>query len=687
MLGAPRSPAGCGGLCIAALAATAVAALLQASAPAPSPPPAAGRAHPPPGRGRYVAVATRLGRRLDPLWSARGGHYVSDGRATVTEVNSDLLLVGAVAARSGAHSSVRDRGRARAIVRWLTGPAVWREGTDPGWVAGPGSADGHPVFRTEAVDGLVHAYIARRELGLPERSVALIRARIRRLADGPAFRWPALRLNQINWYVRVLAARAVVDHRPALLARGLQRHLDRFLDGVGPRRGTAGNLGPGLRFHYAPHRGLDRPINLDSAEYANIVLSFTRHYAAARAAGMPRPSPARLGLLRAWVRRALAGYWTHAGYLNWDTGLGFGRWHQTKKVTLAQQALIGIASAPELQPGPEWGRWAHWMLDRGLAWYERLSKRACGVPAGLAFGVDEIPVSRGSAQLATARAAANAALAAEAGLAREPAIRPPALYAYDPDIGRLAVTTPAYNTAIIAVNQRAFPYGGIELARLFDGRQDVAANIGGRPPAAFGLVVRRRRRGVVLATQRGRAMLPRRGAPLELTRAPSGVGVNAASAARRAYAGPFTDLRTRGTLRRDGITATSRYRFTPDRIDGRWRVVNGSRTIMTVAAHFPSWGRRASVIAELADGRRVPLGRTPLPLARIRALSVRSQASGYRIVPLATPRGARALLVPTRPQASAPRAGPTVAVALGGVPPGASVRLAVRMTIGGAGRG
>jgi hypothetical protein len=49
-----------------------------------------------------------------------------------------------------------------------------------------------------------------------------------------------------------------------------------------------------------------------------------------------------------------------------------------------------------------------------------------------------------------------------------------------------------YNTAIVAVNQRAFPSGGIELARQFDCGYDVAANVGGRAPAAFGLLVRQR---------------------------------------------------------------------------------------------------------------------------------------------------------------------------------------------------
>ena len=270
-----------------------------------------------------------------------------------------------------------------------------------------------------------------------------------------------------------------MEQRPRLLAHGFRRYLNRFLAGVRPRGRAAGNLGPGLRFHYRPSRRPGEPINVDSAEYANIVLGVSRFYAAARAAGMPRPAPARLRLLRAWVRRAVAGYWTHAGYLNWDTGYGFARWHQTKKLMLAQQTLIGLATAPELLPSARWGAWARWMLDRGLARYEGLARAD---PRAVGLRSPVVRQTRGAAQLAAARAAMNAALAADAGLEAKPASRPPALYAYDPDIGRLAVTTPSYNTAIIAVNQRAFPYGGIDLARLFDGDQEVAATIGG--PAA-----------------------------------------------------------------------------------------------------------------------------------------------------------------------------------------------------------
>ena len=96
-------------------------------------------------------------------------------------------------------------------------------------------------------------------------------------------------------------------------------------------------------------------MNVDSAEYANIVLSFTRFYDQARSAGMA-PLPAEhKRLIGQWIERALSGYWTHGGYMNWDSGLGFSRWHQAKKLGLTQQALIGIASAQSLQPGAKWG--------------------------------------------------------------------------------------------------------------------------------------------------------------------------------------------------------------------------------------------------------------------------------------------------------------------------------------------
>ena len=515
------------------------------------------------------------------------------------------------------------------------------------------------VFNAEAVDGLVHAYQARHALQLPDRTVALIKDRIRRLAAGRDWRWPALRLNQFNWYVEIFAATALVNGENKVLTRGMRRHLARFAAGVQGRRGGAGNFGAGMRFHYLPERPAEHPMNVDSAEYANIVLSFTRYYGQARQAGMPRPPAGQLRLFRNWIRRAIAGYWTHSGYLNWDSGLGFARWHQGKKLGLAQLALIGIARSGELAPSPAWRAQAKWLLDRSLTWYDRMAGRTDGFPPALLFDVSTVPVDPGSADLTAARVAGNAARAVAAGLGREVVGQtPPALYAYDPDIGRLAVTTPRYNTAIVADNQGAFPYGGIELARLYDGEQNVAANIGGRPPSAFGVVARRPDGRVLLASQSGRSAPEGR---VRLTRAPAGVGASAAT--RSALAGAFTDLRAVGTVRGDGVSVTSRYRFTPGWIEGDWSVRR--RNPGPVDVTFPSTGRGAHAVALLRNGRRVVLSGGRLALARVRSVRVISIRGGYTVEPLVWPRGATLRVLATAPQSSAPSAGPTLAVALG----------------------
>jgi hypothetical protein len=52
---------------------------------------------------------------------------------------------------------------------------------------------------------------------------------------------------------------------------------------------------------------------------------------------MPQLTATQEWRLRTWVERVLCGYWTHAGYLNWDTGLSFDRWHQAKKQASARR--------------------------------------------------------------------------------------------------------------------------------------------------------------------------------------------------------------------------------------------------------------------------------------------------------------------------------------------------------------
>src|SRR4051794_18603129 len=269
--------------------------------------PSASSVEPP---SRYAPIADQLVEAIEPTWDQRAGRYDPGGGGATTIVNANLLVVYAVAAQHGLSGRSRNDARARSIVRFLTRPPIWQPGPPPlqpevrgpGWMDGTGLALRHPVHDSEAAEALAQAYAARAALGLDAASAGRIRREIAHVARGPDYAWPALRLNQFNWYVDLLAADARVNGRTAALASGLERHLRRFF-------GDERNLGPGLRFRYLP-RYRDRAMsNLDSPEYANTVLSFSRQSTAARAAGMAPPR--QLALLHDWVRRALAGYWTH----------------------------------------------------------------------------------------------------------------------------------------------------------------------------------------------------------------------------------------------------------------------------------------------------------------------------------------------------------------------------------------
>lgn len=644
----------------------------------------------------YLAYADRLQALMEPSWSERDGLYRA-GDGSEPMVNANMLLSHASAAVKGHSGASRNDERARRIAARLVAappfveqPSSGPSGSNsqahaPGWVNSTTNPLGsqHLVFDADVVDGLLHAWRARGALGLPQETSGAIVDRVTRTTHGPFWRFPAIRLNQINWYALMYAATAAMTGDPTLLREDFRQQVLRFTAPHRPDPERAGNFGPGLRFHYLPDRPAERRLNVDSAEYANIVFSFTRFYEQARLSGMA-PLPARdRRLLREWGVRILAGYWTHSGYLNWDTGMGFNRWHQTKKIGLAQQALIALASTEALQTRSSHGPWAKWMFDRGLTLFEQWSRPAGGVPPPVSFGVIRRPLGASSARLGVSRMQANAARAISAGLGSLAASPPPSLYAFDPDVGRLAVTTPAYNTAVLAVNQGAFPYGGIELARLFDGEQDVAANLGGRPPSAFGLVTRSASGRPLGRSQSARRDVDLERTPVELLRAPRGAGETASTPVGRAFAGPFRELLVRGRVRTRQHDLEALHRFTPWYVETRWTVEARTRAYARgrygAETTFPSTGADAQVTAVLFDGRSVPVGPEPLALELVSYFHVRSSASGYVVVPLERPSGALAHSIPVTAQWSAPNPGPSLVVTLAAAERFKSVSMTARM--------
>jgi hypothetical protein len=633
------------------------------------------------GPADYLAFADSVQRHLDPMWRRRLGVYA--GQKGSTSAQANMLLVHSLAALAGHSGPTRNDARAQILADRLCASPPWREsasvpaaGTariaadqthDFGWGSSIYTVERqHVVIDTGVVRGLAAAYHARAALGLREETAALIRDRLQRCAYSSFYRYPALRLNQINWPLEIYFHASSVLGHTQLLRRDTRQQLERFMDRFthGYEHFTS-NVGPGYRFHRMPATGPDGKWNIDSTEYASLVFSSLSFYEPALEAGMKPLSAAQMTRLRAWGERVLYGYWTHAGYPNWDTGDGFDRWHQTKKFPLCLEGVLTLATSPRLQAGRDQGRWAKYVFDQGLAFYAGQLVENGGLLPPFLFGIDQRGHQPHDPLLTAARMQSLAMRALVQGLGGMSAAEPPPLYSYDPDIGRLAITTPAYNTAVVPVNQDAFPYGGVELARFFDGSMRVAGNVGGTGNAAFGVVVRddatRRELRSQTARRRGSVKRP----PLRLLEAPRGTG-RLQSFPRRPYGGPFEEVIAAAFTSGAFARIHTRLSFRAGHIEMKWRVVprRKVRRPHTVRALFPSWGETATVTAVLRDGSRVPLtGETPVAMASVAWFDVRSEKSGYVVVPQGRASGKAFVLRPS-PQSSQPRPGPTLVVEL-----------------------
>jgi hypothetical protein len=137
----------------------------------------------------------------------------------------------------------------------------------------------------------------------------------------------------------------------------------------------------------------------------------------------------------------------------------------------------------------------------------------------------------------------------------------------------------------------------------------------------------------------------------------------------RPYAGPFQTLSVQGRTDSDEVVVETTHRFSEAAIETWWSIARRRRARYTVDVLFPSWGRRAAVVAILRGGRRVVLA---APGKRRRSVSLRDvvyfyvagEDSGYVVVPVGKRPRATAHILRPKAQSSAPRPGPTLAVQL-----------------------
>ncbi|MEV4423645.1 hypothetical protein AB0L40_27305 [Patulibacter sp. NPDC049589] len=569
--------------------------------------------------------------QLDPRWEEAKGTYMPIGNTDDVRLDANMLAVHAAAAREGHQGASRHDERVVRLADILTrAPALLTppatraggQGHVPGWSSStvdPGAQ--HVAIDPQVASALASAWEVRDVVGMPPELVDRIVASIRSVADSGFFAYPAMLLNQFNWQSDVEMAAAKVTGDPKYLA-DYRQQLARFVQGTRTALtpGRTPFLNGGLGLIYSPREAAATgPALLSSSEYENLVYSGLRHYDQAIAAGMAPLSADDEARLRLWGQRVLFGDWTHAGELNWDTSLGTRRWHLSRYWAFALQGAETLATGGRLTGSPNQPSWAAWISERALETYDTLAARQkTGTLESGMWGVVGRDTSAEADPLFTAsRFAAHAARLAQLGVGGRRVIRPPAWYAWDPDAGRLAVSTKRYSTGVL-LRHPTDDIGGIELSRLFGAAGDPVSGTGGSARSAFGLDLAVKGR-VVLDSQPGRHLSISGTQSLK-------VDLNG----RHPLRGTFqSGLRTRGTTTSGVGSIDVTQKFDEDGIDVSRDVRATLTSVATV--RLPAWGTKSTVLAVRADGSTVPLRSAAIDAKGVRGLLVRAKRGGYRV--------------------------------------------------------
>jgi hypothetical protein len=626
----------------------------------------------------YLAFMDAVVARLLPEWSQTYRAYHPKGGTYATVVNARMLQVHATAALAGHEGPSRDDERARVLIATLmSSPSPWRTaGANtrhdkmfhlPGWTT---SLTDPNAVMDKAVDpqvaqALVAAWRAGATLQLEPATLQEIVQAVSGVARCAFFRYPGIRLNQLNWNCALYALDAELTGATDLLRGDYREQMLRFATfATHPEHaGGTANLGPGWHFSYLPNHDPSSMANLDAPEYANETLDCVRHYATALAAGMaPLPDWA-LEVFRAYAQRTLYGDWTHAGYLNWDTGLGSQRRYIGKVMAFAQQGLLALATTPMVQSLPEMAAHARWLFERGLDLYLRwLAEQPEGtVPPPVQFGDLSHPEGPDDRILFAARMASNAAQAIALDLAAVPSVQPPSMYSFDPDSQRLAVSTPSYSTAILVHNRKAVPYSGLDLCRLFNSRQQPVGCTGGTGFANFLASIHDHGGRVLLDTQMGDA------ASMSIAAIQRDGSVRRAGPAsppypRQAYAGPMRGVQATGRVAQGAAGIATSHRLLAESIVLAWELTLPKGAGWEVA--LPSYGPQASFLAERGGERTALEEGAPAGsmLSEVQSIIVQAEQGGYTITPLVAPASARLRVVQAPSDTGAARPGPTLLI-------------------------
>jgi hypothetical protein len=623
--------------------------------------------------------ADRRQAQLEPRWQPAQSTYLPVGNTDDVRLDANMLSVHAAAAKDGHQGPSRHDDRVVQLADVLTrAPALLMpptaarsgQGHVPGWSSStidPGAQ--HVAIDPQVALALAAAWEVRDRVGMPQALQDRIVNVVRTVADTGFYRYPAMLLNQFNWQsdMQLAAWRVTGD---ATYLDDYRRQLVRFVQGTRAplTAGRTAFLNAGLGLIYSPRTAAAvGPALLSSSEYENLVYSGLRHYDQAVAAGMAPLPPEDEARLKEWGQRVLYGDWTHAGELNWDTSLGTRRWQLSRYWGFALQGAETLATNVRLTGSPDQSAWAAWIAERALETYDVLTARSrTGTLESGMWGIAGRDVSPQADPLFTAsRFAAQAARLAQLDFGSRRVVRAPSWFAWDPDAGRLAVSTLRYSTGIV-LRHPTDDIGGIEMSRLFAGTGSPVSGTGGSGRSAFGLdVVSGGRK--LLDTEPGRRLAIAGTQSIAAT-------VGGQPASRGVLGVP---LRVVGRTENGSGSIVVDQRFAEDTIDVQ-RFVRSKRSGLATA-RLPAWGSDAVVTIVRDDGTLERLTSKAVPASGARGLLVRGKRGGYRVGLCRLPPAARLRLSTVAPVSTSP-ATKRVAQVLFPVTGGASRRIDLRLT-------
>lgn len=548
---------------------------------------------------------------LDGFWDAKRGGYVAPSNVSERGVlrvrtNAEMLLVHAHAMRAGHQGTSQRPDRIEPLVRLLTGQMymasldgrltpTYRDGRSvtahaPGFSdAGGNMSTMHQSLDAVVMRALAAAWQVREQVGLSEEARWLIQDRVKAVALSPFWRSPSRLLNQINWNADVYSSYTTVTGDPTLMRKDYREQLVWFAERARKQAYSKGttNLASGFGFHYTPNRGKNTHLNqVDTSEYANIALGALAHLDQAGSVGMA-PLPATVhSTLQRWMRRVVYGSWTASGYLNWDSGKGIDRIHLTQYWLLALRgfgtALEGSKSSGLLSDQQPVARQ---MAAQAMALYRRraLEHGSVILPASsFGFAGSSLVSDNFDGTTGTARFASTASELALLGLeprSNRKSNPMPDAYSHDQSLGRLAITTSRYATAVVRP-WSGLRSGGIEPSRIIDARGRAVTGLGGQTAGTLALSLTAGG-GQVLTTQPGRYRSSQ-----SMLRVPKGV-VDRSATLR-------TPLKVTATDTAASIAFDLEHRFDAKSIATRYRLDNRRKQRVEATLRVPTYGSRIS---------------------------------------------------------------------------------------------